>query len=66
MAHFCIIAFLQGKTYVIYSGGCYIEPLTHQILSPEEFKHMSYKASGKLGLRGALIDLYSLSDAGSK
>ena len=51
---------------MIYSEGCYIEPLTHEILGPEVFKHMSYDVSGKLGSKGALVDLYSLSDDGSK
>ncbi|KAL9954014.1 hypothetical protein ACROYT_G041501 [Oculina patagonica] len=55
-----VMDYKGGKTYVVYPGGCHTGPLTNQTLSPEELKDLRFETSGILGLKGTLVDLYSL------
>ncbi|KAJ7390762.1 hypothetical protein OS493_022320 [Desmophyllum pertusum] len=52
----------KGKNiYITYPGGCHVEPLTTEenICDPAEFKNMKLVVSGKLGSKGASVDVYS-------
>ncbi|KAL9954013.1 hypothetical protein ACROYT_G041500 [Oculina patagonica] len=56
-----VMDYKGGKTYIIHPGGCFAAPLTQQSFNPEDIhKDLSYVTSGKLGLKGTMVDLYSM------
>ena len=48
--------------YVIYAGGCHTQPIEQSTLNLVDFKNLTYKVSGKLGMNGAMVGLYSFNN----
>ena len=56
----------QGKTYIIFKGHCYTEPLMEKLPNPGDLTGAKSLAQGSLGVQGPNVDVYEIDKEESK